>query len=358
MTRVKHLIGLYESHPRDLPSQGPNLETPEREPEAGNSPPVGRRQFAVDVKSSSGRDTVSPPKFIPHPLLQSVQSPASVASRRAIEGLPLGISAGDITNRDQDLETASASLSSTPSIPDSTDSQTAFASGASYGSARSSERARVEGRSGHISNPLDIDHKETIFQYPPSLHVNSQLPRTSGVMNGPSAASIRHSSSFAYRSLSTAHKPVAATVVFSRNAAPLYLPHLDEQLAVLPAPSFPKFSSISAINGRNDHMFPPLQHLAALGTTLDDLEHNAQLPHWWRSRNKIVGALVSLAVSVTVCTVYFAHIYPDSPKGSSALTSFYSLHGLIDVLQIFALILNTVGKHFRPTDVVVTDLRL
>lgn len=33
-----------------------------------------------------------------------------------------------------------------------------------------------------------------------------------------------------------------------------------------------------------------------------------------------------------------------SLQGSSALTSIYSLHGLIDMLQIFALILNTVGR--------------
>ena len=31
-------------------------------------------------------------------------------------------------------------------------------------------------------------------------------------------------------------------------------------------------------------------------------------------------------------------------QGASALVSFYSLRGLIDMLQIFALILNTIGK--------------
>lgn len=36
-------------------------------------------------------------------------------------------------------------------------------------------------------------------------------------------------------------------------------------------------------------------------------------------------------------------IDPDDLQGSSALASFYSLQGLIDALQIFALILSTVG---------------
>ncbi|KIP11367.1 hypothetical protein PHLGIDRAFT_99506 [Phlebiopsis gigantea 11061_1 CR5-6] len=75
-------------------------------------------------------------------------------------------------------------------------------------------------------------------------------------------------------------------------------------------------------------MFMPFQVLTASGKTLDDLEKNAQIPPWWRNRNKIVGSLASLALSIT---------------GASALVSFYSLRGLIDMLQIFALILNTIA---------------
>ena len=37
--------------------------------------------------------------------------------------------------------------------------------------------------------------------------------------------------------------------------------------------------------------------------------------------------------------------YSEPWQGSSALASFYSLHGLFDTLQIFALVLNTVGTY-------------
>ncbi|KAI0348576.1 hypothetical protein BDW22DRAFT_1319309 [Trametopsis cervina] len=126
----------------------------------------------------------------------------------------------------------------------------------------------------------------------------------------------------------TSHQPVAASVVFSRGAAALSFPELDRYLSNIPAPSFPIFTKLYANKDRPPAMFPPMQFLAASGQSLEDLEHNAQIPHWWQNRNKIFGFLVSTALSVT---------------GSSALTTFYSLHGLIDVLQIFALILNTVA---------------
>ncbi|KAI0094840.1 hypothetical protein BDY19DRAFT_879427 [Irpex rosettiformis] len=75
-------------------------------------------------------------------------------------------------------------------------------------------------------------------------------------------------------------------------------------------------------------MFPPMHLLALSGKSLEDLEHNSQIRRWYQNRNTILGFLVSLVLSVT---------------GSSALTTFYSLHGLIDILQIFALILNTIA---------------
>ncbi|KAL4242145.1 hypothetical protein ABKN59_001961 [Abortiporus biennis] len=77
-------------------------------------------------------------------------------------------------------------------------------------------------------------------------------------------------------------------------------------------------------------MFPPMDRLEASGRSLEDLEVNAQIPSFWRNRNFIFSALVSGALGVT---------------GSSALAPFYSLHGLFDTIQIFALLLNTIAPH-------------
>ena len=41
------------------------------------------------------------------------------------------------------------------------------------------------------------------------------------------------------------------------------------------------------------------------------------------------------------------HILTNHAKGSSAIAPFYSLQGLISTVQIFALILSTIGKTFQ-----------
>ncbi|EKM61097.1 uncharacterized protein PHACADRAFT_82700 [Phanerochaete carnosa HHB-10118-sp] len=119
------------------------------------------------------------------------------------------------------------------------------------------------------------------------------------------------------------HNPIPATTVFARNAAPLSFPQLDAHLAAIPPSSF---HSQASKDGKAS-MFPPLQLLAATKKTLEDLETNSQILPWYGNRNKIFGALTSLTLSIT---------------GASALVTFYSLHGLIDILQIFALIVNTI----------------
>lgn len=91
------------------------------------------------------------------------------------------------------------------------------------------------------------------------------------------------------------HTPVAATVVFARNAAPLYLPKLDKYLASLPAPSWLQDKE----NGKDNAIFPPMHLLEKSGSSLDDLEHNAQVPGW-RNRKTILGSAVSLVLGLTV----------------------------------------------------------
>lgn len=111
----------------------------------------------------------------------------------------------------------------------------------------------------------------------------------------------------------TSHKPVPAKTLFSRTAAPLYLPKLDEHLSGIAAPCFSDFpqaqpprsgkgkgkgKAASALLGHN--MFPPLDMLSASGISIDDLEHNAARPPAWKDRNTIFGVIVSAFLGVTV----------------------------------------------------------
>ncbi|KAF9568432.1 hypothetical protein CPC08DRAFT_702456 [Agrocybe pediades] len=117
------------------------------------------------------------------------------------------------------------------------------------------------------------------------------------------------------------HQPVAAPIVFSRDAYPLNLPKLDKNLAALPAPFLGEASV------EHGGMFPPLDALAKTGRSMDDLETNSTVAPAWRSRVSLLGGSVNFLIGVL---------------GSSALASFYSLQGLINTVQIFALILSTI----------------
>ncbi|CAL1695681.1 unnamed protein product [Somion occarium] len=115
---------------------------------------------------------------------------------------------------------------------------------------------------------------------------------------------------------------------------PLSLPALDRYISRLPPPSLPSVPSSGKGKGKDICMFPPMDRLAATGRTLEDLETNSSVAPGWRNRNTILGALVRGTLGVT---------------GSSALAPFYSLHGLFDTIQIFALILNTIAPHGKET---------
>ncbi|KAL1720708.1 hypothetical protein EV715DRAFT_196531 [Schizophyllum commune] len=82
------------------------------------------------------------------------------------------------------------------------------------------------------------------------------------------------------------------------------------------------------MRGKEDSMFPPMDKLAASERTLEDLETNTTVAPFWRNRTTILGAALNIIVGFT---------------GSSALASYYSLQGLINTAQIFALILNTIA---------------
>ena len=140
-----------------------------------------------------------------------------------------------------------------------------------------------------------------------------------------------------------AHRPVPAPTLFGRNAAPLYLPKLDKYLSSLPAPGFTKWKG----KGKETDvpMFPPMEQLAASKRTIDDLEHNSTIVPGWRDRNFWFSLAEGSAISILVCELAaFLDSHLDRPfQGSSALAPFYSVQGLIDTIQIFALLLSTIG---------------
>ncbi|KDR84944.1 hypothetical protein GALMADRAFT_1322109 [Galerina marginata CBS 339.88] len=74
-------------------------------------------------------------------------------------------------------------------------------------------------------------------------------------------------------------------------------------------------------------MFPPLEALAKTGRSIEDLESNSTIAPAWRNRDSLLGGSTNFLIGFL---------------GSSALASFYSLQGLINTVQIFALILSTI----------------
>ena len=90
------------------------------------------------------------------------------------------------------------------------------------------------------------------------------------------------------------HVPISAHTVFSRNAAPLSLPQLDNYISALPPPPF------SPSGSTNKAMFTPFNRLAATGRSIESLETNFNAPPIWRNCNSILHALVSLVLGLTV----------------------------------------------------------
>ncbi|KAF8642326.1 hypothetical protein AX16_009596 [Volvariella volvacea WC 439] len=155
---------------------------------------------------------------------------------------------------------------------------------------------------------------------------NEETPTTMGIRKGkrvrPARDSRQTESSRRSNVVALNHSPIPATVVFARDAAPLHLPQLDEYLASIPPPPF------APRDGNEEpRMFPPMDALKQSGKSLDDLETNYQKPPAWKNSKSILSGLVNVLLGVL---------------GSSALAPFYSLQGLFNTVQIFALLLSTL----------------
>ena len=147
------------------------------------------------------------------------------------------------------------------------------------------------------------------------------------------------------------HNPIPLSRVLARNAAPVSLSKLDEYISSLEVPRFPVTYATGEGKGKerdkSSDMFPPLERLD--GTSIVDLENNSKIPPAWRNRDTIFSSLLNVALGITVClfcvgTPFLACRSDKLCQGSSAIASFYSLQGLVDTLQIFALLLSTFCK--------------
>ena len=115
----------------------------------------------------------------------------------------------------------------------------------------------------------------------------------------PETNNLTHRSSHRRRRPLPLHKPIPALVVFSRNAHPLSLPKLDHYLTSIPPSPL----------GRDDNdnagdMFPPLDQLAKLGLSIDDLEANSTATPVWRNPVSILGSLHNVMIGFLVRPVF------------------------------------------------------
>lgn len=139
----------------------------------------------------------------------------------------------------------------------------------------------------HTNNDGESDALHELPSYPPRLTKTVPISRL---------GSNSSSSTLVTRKNIQPHTPVAATIVFARKAAPLYLPSLDVYLSSISPPSF----SSSKHDGKQAVMFPPMDLLESSGSTIEDLELNSQVAPWWRNRNTLLGSSVNVVLGLTV----------------------------------------------------------
>lgn len=163
------------------------------------------------------------------------------------------------------------------------------------------------------SAPTKFDYT---YKYPPASsstdHATLVPSSNSSYKKGKSSSPSSSSSPRRPRRhrVNSPHTPVPAKTLFARNAAPLYLPKLDNYLSSLPAPIFPpdqlvfppssgkgKEKAGTARDPKERIMFPPMDRLN--GRRIEDLEHNKKALNW-TDRKSIFGGLTSTVLGVTV----------------------------------------------------------
>lgn len=321
---VKDLVGLFESQ------AGPSSSNSRRDlrTNTGQSPPGPKH---------SRKPLRAPARFLKHPLLDVRESDALADSPNAIDGLP-HVPDTPITTADFNSTTLTTYHDKVTTPHDNrrtTQVGEGFESDSHSTGVSMEHDTRVQGAVIHdhvpgmlpVNPPADLYEMENLL---PSVGSSTAVYTPPGTLRSRSpfqpppeydSASDASTSTTAKEQTSSAgtvaplgpHSPIPATTVFARNAAPLFIPHLDEYISSIPAPSFPSILSHGRIKGKEiatgTGMFPPMDRLAATGKTLDDLEHNSQVAPGWRNRDTIFGILVSAALGLTVRCLFFPLLY-------------------------------------------------
>ncbi|KAI1797949.1 hypothetical protein LXA43DRAFT_982749 [Ganoderma leucocontextum] len=351
---VKDLVGLYESGSVDSPPSSSRSQS-RRDRRASQVVPLPSTQDPRPRSSQRALDVPSPApaRFIAHPLLRrrepssadqeddptlpddSISGGSSTAyvplsNVDDEEGIPAVVDA-DVTdellsvsgrqqsifargdsrtygsgwanNVDERDEGPAIELNALLSGPTGSSSQATLVPGTS--------RSRPDSRSRYQGETASIASTSTVYKNPPLSSSTVTLVQPSRIL-GP-------------------HTPIPLSQILTRNAAPVSLPKLDEYISTLETPSLPTTHTGDGNGkGKASHVavFPPLDRLE--GTAIVDLENNYTPPPAWRNRDTIFSSLLDIALGVT---------------GSSVIASFYSVQGLLDTLQMFALLLSTFFSH-------------
>jgi len=341
---VKDLVQKYESSPlaplsssskrSDFAQESQSSDVQSPEPIKKSESPSTPLEY---VSENLNANTISPPRaarFIKHP-----RESHSDATSHLVNRMPSSPYLNSITDRSV-LSSGFAPKSTTLYDNDRFSGSDTSSASLQTPTARSVNLRQLLAGSSTTLVPdgsFDGSLKQREHLYPP-LKSDMVENASQGTME---IKSPFHSSRRRHRG----HQPVPAPVVFSRDALPLKLPKLDKNLASLPVPFLGGEST--------DHggMFPPLDALAKTGRSLDDLENNSTVAPAWRNRLSILGGSINILIGFLVRTyaTLLDDIFNVRTQGSSALASFYSLQGLVNTVQIFALILSTIGRLNKRT---------
>ncbi|EIW64596.1 uncharacterized protein TRAVEDRAFT_55490 [Trametes versicolor FP-101664 SS1] len=327
---VKDLVGLFESRSKLDTSPSPSPpRSRERKVSHGPRTPTGLPPRSVETVADI--PTPSPAKFLAHPLLRRREPSSADQEDDPILTDPTVSGSSTLSN---DFSRTEEDLGRSATVVDADVTDELNGSRRHHENiGQSSSLARSSGWVKSSSTVLDDGSAIELNPLLPSAPRSSSRPRSATVVKA------HYSSSSTTTLVSPAHNlgphsPIALSQILARDAAPVSLPQLDEYISSMDMPSFPECHSQDGGQGKGKGkapavaMFPPLERLT--GTTLADLESNAKIPPAWRNRQSIFGSLLNVALGVT---------------GSSAIAPFYSVQGLIDTLQIFALILSTFFSH-------------
>ncbi|KAI0651926.1 hypothetical protein C8Q79DRAFT_997151 [Trametes meyenii] len=338
---VKDLVGLYESRSRVISSTSSSSSSSserEKSPTSSRIPPRGSIGPALDIP------TPAPARFITHPLLRRREPSSTDQDDDPIvqdQTPPKGPSAAytwsrnteDSVERLADADVTDAHVSTLGHTHGANTSSTAWVRSPAWS-----------------KNTITTSGDPTAIELSPLLQGTDDSSQTLVPSSGIGYENARDASSLVSKhhhpSGSTtilaptpyhlkSHAPIPLSDVLSRNAVQISLPTLDQYISTLEMPTLPAITSEqggSAGRGKGKSptvaMFPPMERLT--GTTLVNLENNAKVAPSWRNRQSIFSSLLNVALGIT---------------GSSAIATFYSVQGLVDTLQIFALILGTFFSH-------------